>query len=99
MSLLGVLLAHMKIRILFLSVFWHKYVPVLRKSSKKKAQSLKLKANDTDYEIHIKSSSSDDDFKSPPKKKKPFNRDKKIKKIWAKHYPGKFFILTLCFSF
>ena len=84
----------------FLSVFWHKYIAVLRKTFKKKAQSVKPKANDTDpQEIHIISSSSDDDFKSPPKKKKPCNRSKKIKNFWAKHYKGKFLILTLCLSF
>ena len=90
----------MKMPFLFLSVFWQKYIPVLRKTSKKKEQSVKPKANDTDPpEIHIISSSSDDDFKSPPKKKKPCNRGKKIKKFWAKHYTGKFLILTLCYSF
>ena len=74
-------MAHLKIPFLFSSVFWHKYIPVLRKTSKKKGQSVKPKANDTDPpEIHIISSSSDDDFKSPPKKK-PCNRGKKIKKI------------------
>ena len=63
-------LAHMKIPFMFLSVFWQKYIPVLRKMSKKKGQSVKPKANDTDPpEIHIINSSSDDDFKSPPKKK------------------------------
>ena len=68
-----------EIPFLFLSVFWHKYIPVLRKTSEKKGQSVKHKANDTDpLEIHIISSSSDD-FKSPPKKKKPCNRGKKIK--------------------
>ena len=62
----------------FLSVFWHKYIPVLRKKSKKKAESVKPKANDKDpQEIHIITSSSDDDFKSPAKKKKPCNRGKK----------------------
>ena len=90
----------MKIPFLFLSVFWHKYIPVLRKTSKKKAQSVKPKANDTDPpEIYIISSSRDDDFKSSPKKKKPCNRGEKIKNFWAKHYTGKFLILTLCFSF
>ena len=75
----------MKILFVFLSVFWHKYIPVLRKTSKKKGQSVKPKANDTDpVEIHIISSSSDDDFKSPLKKKKPCNRGKKIKNFWAK---------------
>ena len=44
----------MKMPFYFLSVFWHKYIAVLRKTSKKKAQSVKLKANDTDpQEIHI----------------------------------------------
>ena len=63
----------------FLSVFWHEYIPVLRKTSKKKAQSVKPKANDTDLpEIHIISSSSDD-FKNSPRKKKPCNRAKKKK--------------------
>ena len=72
----------MKIPFLFLSVFWHKYIPVLRKTSKKKGKSVKPKANDTDPpEIHIISSSCDDDFKNPPKKKKPCNRGKKIKKF------------------
>ena len=75
----------------FLSVFGHKYIPILRKRSKKKAEGVKPKANDTDPpEIHIISSSSDDDFKSPPKKKKPCNRGKKIKHFWAKHYAGNF---------
>ena len=70
----------MKMPFYFLSVFWHKYIAVLRKTSKRKAQSVKPKANDTDpQEIHIISSSSDDDFKSPPKKKKHCNRSKKIK--------------------
>ena len=32
----------------FLSVFGHKYIPVLRKTSKKEAESVKHKANDTD---------------------------------------------------
>ena len=90
----------MKKPFLFLSVFWHKYIPVLRKTSKKKAQSVKPKANDTDpLEVHIISSSSDDDFKSPPKKQKPCNRGKKIENFLAKHYTGKFLMLTLCFSF
>ena len=72
----------MKMQFYFLLVFWHKYIAVLRKTSKKKAQSVKPKANDTDpQEIHIISSSSDDDLKSPPKKKKPCNGSKKIKKI------------------
>ena len=52
----------MKIPFQFLSVFWHEYIPVLRKTSKKKAQSVKPKANDTDPpEIHIISSPSDDE--------------------------------------
>ena len=36
----------MKIPFQFLSVFWHKYIPVLRKTSRKKGQSVKPKAND-----------------------------------------------------
>ena len=52
----------------FLLVFGHKYISVLRKRSKKKAESVKPKANDTDpLEIHRISSSSNDDFKSSPK--------------------------------
>ena len=90
----------MKMPLYFLSVFWHKYIAVLRKTSKKKAQSVKPKANDTDpQDIHITSSSSDDDFKSPPKKKKTLQQKQENKNLWAKHYTGKCLILTLCLLF